>query len=69
MNLLYVVGRVILNYMPSRVTQLMQLLEEAKRKGDTDQVQILEQELFLMKQKADGGMILAKGGGYIDDLI
>jgi len=55
--------------MPSRVTQLMQLLEEAKRKGDTDQVQILEQELFLMKQKADGGMVLAKGGGYIDDLI
>jgi len=54
--------------MPSRITQLLQLLEEAKRKGDTDQIQIIEQELFLMR-KAEGGVVLLKGGGYIDDLI
>ena len=34
--------------MPSRLKQLLQLLEEAKVKGDTDQVGILEQELWLL---------------------
>lgn len=57
--------------MPSRLTQLLQLLEEAKMKGDTDQVGILEQELFTMKdKKQEGGEIIkVKGGGYINDLL
>jgi len=55
--------------MPSRLKQLLQLLEEAKIKGDTDQVGILEQELFTMKDKKEGGEIKVKGGGYINDLL
>jgi hypothetical protein len=56
--------------MPSRLKQLLQLLEEAKIKGDTDQVGILEQELFTMKdKKQEGGEIKVKGGGYINDLL
>jgi len=56
--------------MPSRLTQLLQLLEEAKMKGDTDKVGILEQELFIMKdKKQEGGEIKVKGGGYINDLL
>ena len=46
--------------MPSRLKQLLQLLEEAKIKGDTDQVGILEQELFTMKDKKQ------EGGRYRD---
>jgi hypothetical protein len=37
--------------MASRYTQLLQLLEEAKVKGDVDKVDILEQELYTMKNK------------------
>jgi len=55
--------------MPSRYTQLLQLLEEAKIKGDTDQVDILEQELYTMKNKNEGGEIKVKSGGYISDLL
>ena len=55
--------------MPSRYTQLLQLLEEAKMKGDTDKVDILEQELYTMKNKKEGGEIKVKSGGYINDLL
>jgi hypothetical protein len=55
--------------MASRYTQLLQLLEEAKVKGDTDQVDILEQELYTMKNKNEGGEIKVKSGGYISDLL
>ena len=55
--------------MPSRITQLLQLLEEAKMKGDVDQVDILEQELYTMKNKKEGGEIKVKSGGYISDLL
>ena len=55
--------------MPSRYTQLLQLLEEAKVKGDVDQVDILEQELYTMKNKNEGGEIKVKSGGYISDLL
>jgi hypothetical protein len=55
--------------MASRYTQLLQLLEEAKIKGDTDQVDILEQELYTMKNKNEGGEIKVKSGGYISDLL
>jgi len=55
--------------MASRYTQLLQLLEEAKVKGDTDQVDILEQELYTMKNKNEGGEIRVKSGGYINDLL
>ena len=55
--------------MVSRYTQLLQLLEEAKVKGDTDQVDILEQELYTMKNKNEGGEIKVKSGGYIGDLL
>jgi hypothetical protein len=55
--------------MASRYTQLLQLLEEAKVKGDTDQVDILEQELYTMKNKNEGGEIKVKSGGYIGDLL
>jgi len=55
--------------MPSRITQLLQLLEEAKMKGDVDQVDILEQELYTMKNKKEGGEIRVKSGGYINDLL
>ena len=49
--------------MPSRLTQLLQLLEEAKMKGDTDQVGILEQELFTMKEKKQEGG--GNRGGFV----
>ena len=39
--------------MPSRVAQLMALLEEAKEKGDTDKVKEIESDLFKEK-KAKG---------------
>ena len=56
--------------MPSRLTQLLQLLEEAKIKGDIDKVTEVEQELFIMKDnKQEGGEIKVKGGGYINDLL
>jgi hypothetical protein len=55
--------------MASRYTQLLQLLEEAKVKGDVDQVDILEQELYTMKNKKEGGEIKVKSGGYISDLL
>jgi hypothetical protein len=55
--------------MASRYTQLLQLLEEAKVKGDVDQVDILEQELYTMKNKNEGGEIKVKSGGYISDLL
>jgi hypothetical protein len=56
--------------MPSRYCQLLQLLEEAKVKGDVDQVDILEQELYTMKnKKQEGGEIKVKSGGYISDLL
>jgi U3 small nucleolar ribonucleoprotein component len=55
--------------MASRYTQLLQLLEDAKIKGDTDQVDILEQELYTMKNKNKGGEIKVKSGGYISDLL
>jgi hypothetical protein len=56
--------------MPSRLTQLLQLLEEAKIKGDIDKVTEVEQELFTMKdKKQEGGEIKVKGGGYINDLL
>ncbi len=35
--------------MPSRLRQLMQQLEDAKRKGDTDKIDIIQQELFILK--------------------
>ena len=35
--------------MPSRLRQLMQQLEDAKRKGDTDKIDILQQELFILR--------------------
>jgi hypothetical protein len=34
----------------SRITQLMQLKEEAISKGDNDKVKEIESELFLMKE-------------------
>ena len=55
--------------MASRYIQLLQLLEEAKVKGDVDQVDILEQELYTMKNKNEGGEIKVKSGGYISDLL
>jgi len=56
--------------MPSRVKQLLHLLEEAKMNGDVDQVDILEQELYTMKnKKQEGGEIKVKSGGYISDLL
>ena len=56
--------------MSSRYTQLLQLLEEAKMKGDVDKVDILEQELYTMKnKKREGGEIKVKSGGYISDLL
>ena len=36
--------------MPSRVAQLMALLEEAKEKGDTDKVKEIESDLFKEKK-------------------
>jgi len=35
--------------MPSRLRQLMQQLEDAKRKGDTDKIDIIQQELFILR--------------------
>ena len=60
--------------MSSRVTQLMQLLEEAKEKGDTDKVKEIESDLF-KERRAKGGeieeaeVVLVKGGGYTSDLL
>ncbi len=60
--------------MPSRVSQLMALLEEAKEKGDTDKVKEIESDLFKEK-RAKGGeieeaeVVLVKGGGYTSDLL
>ena len=60
--------------MPSRVAQLMALLEEAKEKGDTDKVKEIESDLFKEK-RAKGGeieeseVVLVKGGGYTSDLL
>tara|TARA_R100000664_G_scaffold19376_1_gene28532 strand:+ start:120 stop:302 length:183 start_codon:yes stop_codon:yes gene_type:complete len=60
--------------MPSRVAQLMALLEEAKEKGDTDKVKEIESDLFKEK-RAKGGeieeseVVLVKGGGYTNDLL
>ena len=60
--------------MPSRVSQLMALLEEAKEKGDTDKVKEIESDLFKEK-RAKGGeieeaeVVLVKGGGYTNDLL
>ena len=60
--------------MPSRVAQLMALLEEAKEKGDTDKVKEIESDLFKEK-RAEGGeveeqeVVLVKGGGYTNDLL
>ena len=60
--------------MPSRVAQLMALLEEAKEKGDTDKVKEIESYLFKEK-RAKGGeieeaeVVLVKGGGYTSDLL
>ena len=59
--------------MPSRVTQLLQLLEEAKEKGDADKVKEIESDLF--ERRAKGGeieeaeVVLVKGGGYTSDLL
>ena len=60
--------------MPSRVTQLLQLLEEAKEKGDADKVKEIKSDLFKEK-RAKGGeieeaeVVLVKGGGYTSDLL
>tara|TARA_R100001480_G_scaffold119343_2_gene118445 strand:- start:1440 stop:1622 length:183 start_codon:yes stop_codon:yes gene_type:complete len=60
--------------MSSRVTQLMQLLEEAKEKGDADKVKEIESDLF-KERRAKGGeieeaeVVLVKGGGYTSDLL
>tara|TARA_Y100001938_G_C7823489_1_gene297773 strand:- start:318 stop:500 length:183 start_codon:yes stop_codon:yes gene_type:complete len=60
--------------MPSRVAQLMALLEEAKEKGDIDKVKEIESDLFKEK-RAKGGeieeseVVLVKGGGYTNDLL
>tara|TARA_B100000035_G_C20797460_1_gene463937 strand:- start:320 stop:502 length:183 start_codon:yes stop_codon:yes gene_type:complete len=60
--------------MPSRVAQLMALLEEAKEKGDADKVKEIESDLFKEK-RAKGGeieeaeVVLVKGGGYTSDLL
>jgi len=49
----------------------MQLLEEARDKGDADKIKELESELYLMKKdkKAAGGDVDVKGYGYLQDLI
>jgi hypothetical protein len=66
----YISDETEFNLMPSRYSQLLQLLEEAKVKGDVDQVDILEQELYTMKnKKQEGGEIKVKSGGYISDLL
>ena len=60
--------------MPSRYQQLLQLLEEAKEKGDSDKVKEIESALFKEK-RAKGGeiaeaeVVLVKGGGYTSDLL
>jgi hypothetical protein len=60
--------------MPSRYQQLLQLLEEAKEKGDSDKVKEIESDLFKEK-RAKGGeieeaeVVLVKGGGYTSDLL
>ena len=46
--------------MPSRYQQLLQLLEEAKEKGDSDKVKEIESDLFKEK-RAKGGEIGRKG--------
>ena len=48
----------------SRVTQLLQLLEEAQMKGDQDKVDIIRAELNTMK-KADGGRIGFEDGKLV----
>jgi hypothetical protein len=60
--------------MPSRYSQLLALLEEAKEKGDADKVREIESDLFKEK-RAKGGeikedeVVLVKGGGYTSDLL
>jgi len=54
------------------MTQLMQLLEEARDKGDTDKIREIESEMFLMKKdkKNDGGeVVVEKGFSYLQDLL
>ena len=46
--------------MPSRYSQLLALLEEAKEKGDADKVREIESDLFKEKR--------AKGGEMKEDL-
>jgi hypothetical protein len=48
----------------SRITQLLQLLEEAQMKGDQDKVDIIRAELNTMK-KADGGRIGYESGDLV----
>jgi len=48
----------------SRVTQLLQLLEEAQMKGDQDKIDIIRAELNTMK-KADGGRIGFEDGKLV----
>jgi len=60
--------------MPSRYSQLLALLEEAKEKGDADKVKEIESDLFKEKRAKGGEMkedevVLVKGGGYTSDLL
>lgn len=60
--------------MPSRYSQLLALLEEAKEKGDADKVREIESDLFKEKRAKGGEMkedevVLVKGGGYTSDLL
>jgi hypothetical protein len=61
--------------MPSRISQLLVLLEEAKEKGDTDKVKEIESDLFKERKMKAGGEVeegeveLVKGGGYTSDLL
>ena len=58
--------------MPSRYSQLLALLEEAKEKGDADKVREIESDLFKEKRAKGGEMkedevVLVKGGGYTSE--
>ena len=61
--------------MPSRISQLLALLEEAKEKGDADKVKEIESDLFKERKMKAGGEVeegtveLVKGGGYTSDLL
>tara|TARA_R100001369_G_scaffold78197_1_gene107772 strand:+ start:49 stop:300 length:252 start_codon:yes stop_codon:yes gene_type:complete len=43
---------------PSRVRTLLQLMDDAREKGDTDQVEQIKQELFLLGGFSEGGVSL-----------